>query len=238
MMSLLSLEQVSRVDRQGRGGDLVLDRVSFQVESGEHVAVFGQRRSGRTTLLRVVAGLDAPDQGVVRFEGRNLADMPDPVLGRGVSFAHRRFGPGNRHSVVEHVALAAHILGLPLEVARTRAYAALERTGAAACARYEARDLTSDEVARVTIARALVSRPRLLLLDEPVQGLSFSERPKLLRMVRSLGEDGIAVLFTASEAAELRGADRSLKLYGGKLRGQLDPSRAAVVSLKPRASSA
>lgn len=233
-MPLLSLEWVTK--RYPRGGRerVALREVWLQVEAGELVAVWGRRRSGRTTLLRVAGGLDRPDDGVVHFEGRDLGHDRDGVLGDRIGYVRTSFNAAHGARVVDHVALGLLARGVQLDRARGRADAVLERAGAAACADLEPHELGSAESARVAIARAMIGEPRLLLVDEPTKGVDLAERDGILALLRSIADSGVAVLMTVGEATELSGADRALSIADGVLRGAAVPPDAQVVPL-PRA---
>jgi len=111
-----------------------------------------------------------------------------------------------------------------------RADAALARVDLSACANLDPRELHPEELVRAGIARALVTSPRLLLLDEPTNGVDLLERDSLLLLVRSLADDGIAILMTVGEP--VAGADRVLALDEGELRGQAVPETAPVLPLR------
>lgn len=232
-MALLALERVTkRFPLVGRGAAIGLTKVSLEIEPGELVAVLGPRASGRTTLLRLAGGLELPDEGRVRFDGRDLARERNALLGREIGFAQARFNIARGERVVEHVALAGHMQGDPLTMARQRAWSSLKRVGAFHCAEYQPYQLDHAETTRVLLARTLMSGPRLVLLDEPTKGVDLLERDGILTLLRSLANDGIAILMTVGESTEFAGATRALTLSDGELRGALAPSQADVLPLR------
>jgi ABC-type multidrug transport system ATPase subunit len=232
-MSLLSLEAVTKRFRGGRRETVVLRDVWLELQAGELVSVLGRRRSGRTTLLRVASGLETSYEGMARFDGQDLKRHGAKLLGHGIGFARSHVvGAASREPVLEHVALSAAVHGVPFHEATAQAATALRRVDAADCADLHPRDLDAAEAVRVTLARALVAKPRLLLVDEPTKGVNLSQRDPILRLLRSIADDGIAVLATVSEAAELAGADRALRIGDGELRGRVVPTEAQVVPLR------
>jgi len=234
-MSLLSLERVTR--RYGRSSHerVVLRDVSFELDSGELVAVWGLRRSGRSTLLRVAAGIEAPDTGVVYFAGRKLDGGGE--LGSGIGYCRRAFRGAEGGIVLDELMVAPLAHGVRPSAARSRARTALERSGAERCATRRLNELDGAEAMRVTIARALALQPSLLVIDEPTNGVDLIERDPILSLLRSLADEGIAVLISAGEATGLSGADRALSLADGELRGSRLPELAPVVSLHRQASA-
>lgn len=231
-MTLLTLDRVTKRFQRGRREHTVLDGVSLSVEAGEMVTVMGRRRSGRTTLLRIAGGLLRPDEGVAAFSGRNLADARTHVLGRDVGFVSAHFAGVDSEPVLEHVALGAGASGAPWREAIKRAESKLARVGAADCADLYPPELDPGEAVRVSLARALIARPKLLLVDEPNKGVSLSERDEILGLVRSIADDGVAVVMTVEEATELAGSDRRLRLRDGELVGRAAPAEAQVVPLR------
>jgi ABC-type cobalamin/Fe3+-siderophores transport system ATPase subunit len=235
-MSLLELEGVGKRYRDGSRERLVLQDASLELQPGELAVVWGQRRSGRSTLLRIAAGIEAPDSGVVRFEGRDLAEHGEEILGGGIGFCQRTFRSAEGQAVLDQVMVGLLARGVTTSRARAHAHAALERTGAAHCHGLALGELDSAEAMRVALARALAPQPRLMVVDEPTKGVDLLERDGILLLLRSLANDGIAVLASAGESTGLSGADRALALSDGELRGTPSPDLAPVVPLRPSAS--
>ena len=236
-MSLLALEHVSKSFRRGRRELRALHDVSLEVGAGEIVGVWGPRFSGRTTLLRVAAGLEAPDEGRVLVDGIDVAAHPEGALRRRIAYCHTSFAPAHAELVVEHVAVPLLAVGTRIDRACTRAQAMLDRLGAGGCAELRPHELAQGELVRVVLARALLQQPQLLLVDEPTSGVDLLERDDLLTTLRVIAKDEhVAVLLTASEAPGLAGADRALSLSDGALHGDAVPHAAEVVPFKrPRA---
>jgi ABC-type multidrug transport system ATPase subunit len=236
-MTLLALEHISR--RLGRGAHerAVLRDVSFELDAGELVAVWGLRGSGRSTLLRVAAGIEPVDAGVVRFAGHELSAHGGAALGSGIGFCRRGFLGAEGRSVLDELMAGQLARGVPQSVARARSWAALERTGGERCAARGLPTLDGAEAVRVALARALVLGPSLLVIDEPTRGVDLLERDGILALLRSFADEGIAVLTSTGETTGLSGADRALSLAAGELRGSLQPELAPVVPLRRQASA-
>jgi ABC-type ATPase involved in cell division len=229
-MSLLELEHVSKC--YGPLNERVALRdVSLQIEAGEMVAVWGMRHSGRSTLLRVAAGVETPDTGIVRFEERNLCARRGERLGAGIGYCSRTFRPSEGRLVIDHLVVGLIAHGEPLALAATRARAALERADIGRCATLRPGELNCAEVVRAAIARALTFAPRLLLIDEPTIGVDLLARDDILLLLHSLARDGIAILASTGESPGLSGA-RALTLSEGELRGRPTRELATVVPLR------
>lgn len=237
-MSLLELKRVSKWHQRGSRRVEILREVSLEIETGELVAVWGLRRSGRSTLLAVAAGVDPPDDGHVLFSGRDLNRRGATGLGNGIGYCHQ-VGSSSGRKVIDNV--KAGLLGRSVAVptAYSLAHNALERVGAEGCADLRLGDLDAAEAVRVAIACALVLDPRLLVIDEPTKGVDLLQRDELVLLLRSLANEGIAVLVSDAEGSGLSDADRTLTLASGALRGRTSPQvGGTLVPLSRRSTAA
>lgn len=218
-MSLLSIEHVTHRYRRGRVERVALRDVSLDVEVGELVAVRGERRSGRSTLLRVAAGIELPEEGFVSFEGRNLARCRNSILGTRVGYCQTSFSSVEGGRVVEHVASGLLAQRMAPRSACRHAEKMLARVGVEDCAEREPYELDGAELVRVAIARALITEPDMLVIDEPTNGVGLLQRDPLLATLRSVANDGFAVLMCTGDASDLTGVDRAMSIYEGELHG-------------------
>jgi ABC-type ATPase involved in cell division len=233
-MSLLALEDVSKRYRRGRSERVALEGVSLAVEAGELVAVLGTRKSGRSTLLRIAAGLERPDRGVVRFEGHPIAASRD-VVGRQIAYCHGAFSAMEGERVIDHVAATLLAQRVPSRQARGSAEAALSRTCVSECTGMHPDELNAEERVRVAVARGLVAAPTLLVIDDPAAALGTLQGHGVLRLLRSIAAEGTAVLMSTDDATCVSGTDRAFALDGGKLRADVQSPEADVVPLRPHA---
>lgn len=236
-MILLAIEDVSKSYCRGRREYVALKRVSMTVESGEVVAVLGSGKSGRSTLLRIAAGLERPDSGRVIFQGLEMPAGSEPV-GRRVAFVHHSFDALQGDLVVDQVAAPLLAQQVSLAQARRRAGQMLERCGAADCADLEPFELDTPERVRVVLARALIVSPVLLVIDEPTAGLGLLESDPLLKLLHSVAEEGIAVLLATGDPTSLSGVGRWLRIEAGAVRGETRPRQADVLPFPQRRLSA
>jgi len=233
--ALLELDHVGKRYGHGTGERVVLHDLTLELYAGELMAIWGRRGSGRSTLLRLAAGLQAPSTGVVRFAGHDLARRDGSDLGAGIGFCQPAFRGGEDALVIERLMVGQLARGVAPKVARARTWDALARAGVRDCASCRVADLPAGESVRVSIARALALQPALLLIDEPTNGVDLLERDEILLLLRSLADEGLAVLTATGESTALSGADRALSLSDGELRGVLTPALAEVLPLPRRA---
>ena len=231
-MSLLTLERVSKRYRRGRREVTALDDVTLAIAPGELVAIWGVPRSGRTTLLRVAAGLEQPDDGDVRFRGESVPCGHEQGMPAGIGFVQVGLAGTGGESILDYVAMPLLARGTAPETARARALLQLERVGAAACAQLRPRELEPTERVRVAIAQALATSPCLLLVDDPTRHVDLLEREAVLLLVRSIADGDVAVLMTTGEAMGVSGVDRALTISGGVLRAEASAEPANVVALR------
>jgi ABC-type multidrug transport system ATPase subunit len=234
-MSLLALEHVGKRYGSGVQSRTALRDVSFAIEPGELVVIWGRRRSGRSTLLRVAAGIERPDTGFVRLDGHDVY-APRMYALDALSYCRTSFRPAEGQLVLDQLLLGPLSRGITAIAARARASDALRRVDAEQLLAVRCGDLDVAERVRVAIARALVREPRLLVIDEPTIGVDLLARDGILSLLRSLANEGIAVLTSTADAAGLEDADRALTLSDGELSGSAVPDNAAVIPLR-RASN-
>jgi ABC-type multidrug transport system ATPase subunit len=233
-MSLLELRGVHKRYEDEGGARTVLRDVSLRVDPGELAVVWGLRRSGRSTLLRVAAGIELPDAGTVRFDGLDLASQGERLLGEGIGYCQKTLRFADGHTALDHAMVGLLSRWVPPAKARLRALGALERAGVAHCARMTRRELSSAEALRIGLARTLALKPRMIVIDEPVKGVELSERDAILALLRSLADAGITVLASTGESTGLSQADQGLVLGDGELRGASPVQLAQVLPLRAR----
>lgn len=236
--ALLALDSVTLRRSEDGMPFTVLDQLSLVVAPGEHVAISGARRSGKTSLLRVAAGLELPQGGVVRVCGRRLTDVSGGARvrhARAVGYVPKRLRLVDGKRVVDHLVLPLFAERVPLGTATARAHEALDRIGAMALASAAPHDLSAGQQALVALAQALVRRPALLLADEPGTTAEADERAQLLRILRSLVRESadLALVLTTRDEIGRAGATRELTLSDGRLTGESSHGR--VIPLPARA---
>ena len=224
MAPLISFKNVSKRYPDGGREILVLDHVSLTIEAGSSVGVYGTRRSGKSTLLRMAAGIVLPDSGTVCFDGEDMASMGAKRRGRllrdAIAFMSAedwRAHPGE--TVVDHVATSLGSEGLTMREARRRAVQILDQVGIGATGAHEtAASLSLTDRTRVMLARALAREPRLLVLDEPALMPNLGDRDRFYAQLRAAArERGMALLVASEEMAALQGVGVLVSIADGEL---------------------
>jgi putative ABC transport system ATP-binding protein len=241
MAELLALRGVCLSFRPAHRRLRVLVEVSLELSRGEIVAVVGSRAEGKTTLLEVAGGIRPPDSGQVWLQDVELTALSEEdrfgLLGRDIRWV-RREGTGVSLDVLDYI-------GLPLAVGRSRrsgeaqrlAVEALERVGAAGCARLHWEDLSNWERVLVALARGVVGSPRLLVIDDVLDGLGMRRTREAGELLCSLvAELGCGVLMSASDLEATLFADRVLRFERGGLVAMSDFGEGEVIDFPDGAS--
>lgn len=188
---LLSLRGITK-----RFGGVIANRdVSFDVQAGELVGLIGPNGAGKSTLFEIITGFYAPDAGDVRLDGERLTGLsPDRVSRLGVARTFQKLRPFAGLTVVENVMVGALQKCHEVRRARQEALEILSRVGLDEKANAHARTLSTGQRKRLELARALATRPRLLLLDEVTGGVDQRSVPGLIDLVRELHAAGLTLL--------------------------------------------
>jgi putative ABC transport system ATP-binding protein len=214
----IALQQVTC--RYGRGSRVnALAEVSLSVPQGQFVAVVGGAGSGKSALLRVLAGLLRPVAGTVVVGGMNLGAASEQALGR---YRRRVVGFVPQQPTLLRGLTAWENVALPLLAGRdgggdlkARAVEALEAVGAGELASVRAEALSQAQVAQVALARALVHDPELILADEPAGMLDVRGAARAMECLRERHQQGCTVIVASHHGADVDGAERCLRLEAG-----------------------
>jgi thiamine transport system ATP-binding protein len=198
-------------------GTRIVDDVSFEIVTGERLALLGPSGAGKSTLLRVVAGLARPTSGRVLADGRDLTSVPAHRRGIGLVFQDAALFP--HRTVAENVAFGPKVAGLARAEQEARVAEALALVGLSQTGARDVSTLSGGEAQRIALARALAPRPQTLLLDEPLGALDGPLRQRLQDDLRALFERlGLTVVHVTHDVGEAFAlGDRVAILRGGRV---------------------
>jgi putative ABC transport system ATP-binding protein len=221
---MLELERVVKHYRGGGEEVRAVDGVSLLMEAGEMIAVHGPSGSGKTTLLLLIAALLEADQGVIRYDGRELHALTEDERSdyrlRDVGFIYQSFQLMPRVSVLENAAIKLLLGGVGMREAQARAVPWLERLGLGGQLERTPEALSGGERQRVAIARALAGDPKLILADEPTGSLDSRRSKQIVELLHSIArESGACVLLVTHDTNAASIADRRYTLRDGRLIG-------------------
>jgi ABC-type lipoprotein export system ATPase subunit len=217
---ILHARGVHKSHGEGRGARVVLEAVDLEVGAGELVAVVGRSGTGKSTLLHLLGGLDRPDAGRIEVGGRPVTGASERELSAlrrdSIGFVFQFFHLLPELDGEANVLLPARLPGAPVDAVR-RGQALIDRLGLRSVARLAPHQLSGGEQQRFAIARALVADPLLLLADEPIGNLDAAAGSVVLDLLRSIADEGRAVVMVTHQAEATARADRVLRLEHGRL---------------------
>jgi putative ABC transport system ATP-binding protein len=216
---LLEARKVQKVYRTGANQVLALRDVDLTVAESEFVAIMGPSGSGKTTLLNCLSGLDEIDGGEVLLDGRDLHAMSDArrTADRAASmgFVFQQFNLIPVMTALENVELPLLLAGRSAADARRRALETLERVGLGHRPDHRPTELSGGEQQRVTIARAVAGRPRLVWADEPTGALDSETAEEVMGLLRELHADGLTLILVTHDPGIGASAPRLVRMRDG-----------------------
>ena len=214
-MSLLSVRGVTK-----RFGGITANKgISFDVEPGELVGIIGPNGAGKSTLFECISGFYRPDEGEIRLDGTRLTGLaPDRVCRLGVARTFQKLRPFAGMTVLDNVMVGALTVTRDVAHARAQARELLAKVGLEEKAGSHARTLSTGQRKRLELARALATRPRVLLLDEVTGGVDQRTIPGLVQLVRELHAGGLTLLVIEHNMRVITAvAQRIVALYLGEV---------------------
>lgn len=229
----MSLIQFDQVTKRYPGSDEVLKNVSFNIDAGEFVFVTGHSGAGKSTLLKLIAATERPTSGTVLIANQNVSQ----IKASAIPFLRRRFGLiFQDHKLLydrncfENVILPLRINGVAGQEAAKRVRAALDKVGLLHKEKAMPITLSGGEQQRLAIARAVVSRPSILLADEPTGNLDASYAADIMAIFYAFNQVGVTVIMATHDALGMSARqNRVLHLNHGKL-SENAPSAESVSS--------
>ena len=237
MQPILEARDVTKVYELGKTTVEALRGVSMSVTAGEFVALMGPSGSGKSTLLQLLGGLDRPTTGSIVFEGRDISALTDDQATRlrreRTGYIFQAFNLIPLLSVRENIELPFTIAG-GLKDARDRVRKVIDLVELTGKERHRPDQLSAGEQQRVAVARALVTRPSVLLADEPTGNLDYTNSGELLDALwRSSEDGGQTIVLVTHDARAAAYADRVLVIGDGHIQEEITLGRRADHSAAP-----
>ena len=220
-MSVVEARDVSRVFSMPAGPVVAVRGVTLGIDAGEHVAISGPSGCGKSTLLHLLGCVDAPSQGSLLFEGRDVSTLTDRqrslIRLTRIGFVFQRFFLLPMLTAAENVELPQAEAGSPKAERQRRTRELLEYVGLGARADHRPSQLSGGEMQRVAIARALANRPRLLLADEPTGELDHATGEQIATLLDRVNADGTALVIVTHDQTLASRARRRLTMKDGRI---------------------
>jgi len=220
-VTVVEARDVSRVFPMPAGPVVAVRDVTLGIEAGEHVAISGPSGCGKSTLLHLLGCVDAPNQGSLLFEGRDVSTLTDRqrslIRLTRIGFVFQRFFLLPMLTAAENVELPQAEAGSPKAERQRRTRELLEYVGLGARADHRPSQLSGGEMQRVAIARALANRPRLLLADEPTGELDRATGEQIATLLDRVNADGTALVIVTHDQTLASRAHRTLTMRDGRI---------------------
>lgn len=230
MPAIVEVKNVKKAYHLGKITIPALHGVSFDVEEGEFLTIFGPSGSGKSTLLHLIGGLDRPDEGEIIIDGSNLLQLSDDKRAKlrltKIGFVFQFFNLLPRITALANVELPLILADVPEKEAKERTKEILKLVGLNTRTDHRPYELSGGEQQRVAIARALINNPKIILADEPTGNLDTKIGGEIVRLMRKLNQEkGQTFVIITHDVTIAENADRIIYLKDGLIEDTREASR-------------
>ncbi len=226
-MTMIRIRQLSKIYRTDTVQTAALRQVNLDIEAGDFVAVMGPSGCGKSSLLNVLGMLDRPTAGEYWLNDRELSKLREADLAalrkQHVGFIFQSFNLIDELTVAENIELALLYHDIPAAIRRERVAQTLDKVGIAHRAQHRPSQLSGGQQQRVAVGRAVVARPSLILADEPTGNLDSAHGLEVMRMLRSLNDEGTTVIMVTHTPSHADFARRKVQLMDGEVVSDIRP---------------
>lgn len=234
-MSLIKLENVSKVYGFGDATTVALDDVSLEVEKGEFIALMGPSGSGKSTLLNIIGLLDRPSQGVYNLDSRLVSHLRSNARAKirrnKIGFVFQNFNLLPRMTALNNVALPLAYRGMTNLRRLYRASEVLERIGLKTREYYLPKQLSGGQLQKVAIARALVNRPSLIIADEPTGNLDSASSTVVMELLKEIHKGDNTIIMVTHNPDLTAYASRVLYMRDGRIHQDIELAEHEVADI-------
>lgn len=220
-MNIISIENISKVYRIGVEEIRALDDVSLRIDKNEYVAIMGPSGSGKSTLMNILGCLDTPTEGAYNFNGVNVSGMSDNQLAvvrnKEIGFVFQTFNLLPRSDALHNVELPLIYAGVASAERKERAREALMEVGLGDRIHHKPNELSGGQRQRVAVARALVTRPSIILADEPTGNLDSKTGNDIMNLFNQIYENGNTIILVTHEEDIAEHAARIIRIRDGNI---------------------
>jgi putative ABC transport system ATP-binding protein len=222
MNTIIEFKNIVKTYDMGEAEEvLALRGINLTINRNEYVAIMGPSGSGKSTLMNIIGCLDTPTSGLYQFNGLNVSEMNDNELAKirnkEIGFVFQTFNLLARSDALHNVELPLIYAGVPAAERRRRAKETLEHVGLGDRIHHKPNELSGGQRQRVAVARALVTRPSIILADEPTGNLDSRTGEEIMMLFEELHRMGNTIILVTHEADIAEHAHRAIRLRDGQI---------------------
>lgn len=218
-IKMIEIKELSKVYRMGKEKVVALNKVSFNIEDGEFVAIVGPSGSGKSTLMHLVGGLDSPTKGSITVDGKDISKLKDKDMAKyrneKIGFVFQAFNLENTQTALENVMMPLIFSGVSKKERKERALKALELVGLKDKVKHKPTEMSGGQRQRVSIARAIVNKPQIIFADEPTGNLDSKTGENIMNLFQELNGKGYTIIMVTHNPIEAQKAKRMVKIMDG-----------------------
>lgn len=222
--NVILMENVKKIYSMGEEEVHALRGVSFSVEQGEFVSIMGPSGSGKSTCMNMIGCLDRPTSGIVKICGRETAKMSEKELAslrnKTIGFVFQQYHLLPSMTVLENTMLPLRYQGIPFPKRKKLALESLEKVGLTERINHFPSELSGGQKQRVAIARATVTKPSIILADEPTGALDSSTGKAVMSLFKKINEEGTTIVIVTHDQKIGESAQRCIKIFDGLISTQ------------------
>ncbi|GFP74328.1 ABC transporter ATP-binding protein [Clostridium fungisolvens] len=226
---MIEIKELSKVYRMGKEKVIALNKVSFNIQDGEFVAIVGPSGSGKSTLMHLVGGLDTPTKGSIEVDGKDIAKLKDKDMAKyrneKIGFVFQAFNLENTQTALENVMMPLIFSGVGKKERKERALKALELVGLSDKVKHKPTEMSGGQRQRVSIARAIVNNPQIVFADEPTGNLDSKTGENIMNLFQELNDKGYTIIMVTHNQVEAQKAKRMIKIMDGVITDDLVTER-------------
>ena len=241
-MSVIDIKNLSKLYGFGDATTVALDEIDLEVKKGEFIAIMGPSGSGKTTLMNIIGLLDRPTSGIYKLNEKNVSRLRPNKQAKSrrdnIGFIFQSYNLLPRLNIVDNVALPLAYKGVPLVTRLMRAQDMLENVGLQDRQYYMPYQLSGGQLQRVSVARALINKPSIILADEPTGNLDTDNSELIMELLRRVHNKGNTIIMVTHNPDLTRYADRIIYLRDGRIQYDQELRKNEVVDLEEITESA
>jgi putative ABC transport system ATP-binding protein len=218
---MIKLDKLTKVYRTDEIESTALNEVSFKIEKGEFVSVMGPSGCGKSTLLNILGMLDKPESGSYEFQGKEVSHLNEKgralVRKQNIGFVFQNFNLIDELTVFENIELPLIYNNVPSTERKKRVYELIDKIGISHRASHFPQQLSGGQQQRVAVARALITKPPIILADEPTGNLDSSNGNEVMELLCELNEAGTTIIMVTHSTHDASYSGRIINLLDGQV---------------------